>query len=82
MSECGDATTYTATVSKNFSISELFSIKRFMYTKDTKRLLQMAHERFEQTGLKQWDHDKKWKKYCGICKAKEELTPKIQIYSN
>ena len=82
MSECGDATTYTATVSKNFSISELFSIKRFMYTKDTRRLLQMAHERFEQTGLKQWDHDKKWKKYCGICKAKEELTPKIQIYSN
>ena len=82
MTECGDATAYTATVSKNFSISELFSIKRFMYTKDTKRLLQMAHERFEQTGLKQWDHDKKWKKYCGICKAKEELAPKIQINSN
>jgi len=82
MAECGDASAYTATVSKNFSISELFSIKRFMYTKDTKRLLQMAHERFEQTGLKQWDHDKKWKKYCGICKAKEELSPKIQIHSN
>ena len=48
MSECGDATAYTATVSKNFTISELFAINRFMYTKDTKRLLQMAHERFEQ----------------------------------
>ena len=82
MSECGDATAYTATVSKNFTISELFAIKRFMYTKDTKRLLQMAHERFEQTGLKQWNHDKKWKERCAVCKAKEELSPKIQIYSN
>jgi radical SAM superfamily enzyme YgiQ (UPF0313 family) len=82
MSECGEATAYTATVSKNFTISELYSIKRFMYTKDTERLLRMSHERFEQTGLKQWDHDEKWNKYCNICKAKEELSPQIKIKSN
>ena len=82
MTECGDATAYTATVSKYFTISELYSIKRFMYTKDTKRLLQMAHERFEQTGQKQWMHDEKWKKYCAICKANDELFPNIEITKN
>ena len=46
-----------------------------MYTKDTERLLRMAHERFEQIGQKQWMHDKKWKKYCAICKANDELFP-------
>ena len=82
MTECGDATAYTATVSKNFTISELYAIKRFMYTKDPERLLRMAHERFEQTGQKQWMHDEKWKKYCAICKANDEIFPSIEITKN
>ena len=82
MTECGDATAYTATVSKYFTISELYAIKRFMYTKDPERLLRMAHERFEQTGQKQWMHDEKWKKYCAICKANDEIFPSIEITKN
>lgn len=79
MTECGDATLYTATVSKNFTIPELIAIKRLMYKHDTRRMMQMAHQRFEQTGLQQWKHDEKWKKYCPVCLAKEELSPNIQL---
>jgi anaerobic magnesium-protoporphyrin IX monomethyl ester cyclase len=71
--ECGNATQYTATVSQYFSIAELYALKRFMYKKDVKRILQMAHQRYDQTGFDQWSHDAKWKKYCNICKAREEL---------
>ena len=77
MKECGDATDYTATVSQYFTIPELFAIKQFMHKKDVKRLLQMAHQRFEQTGLPQWNHSEKWGKYCSVCHANEELSPKI-----
>jgi hypothetical protein len=77
MSECGDATNYTATVSQYFTISELFALKQFMYKKDTRRMLQMAHQRYDQTGLEQWNHSDKWSKYCGVCRAKEELNPKL-----
>ena len=79
MKECGDAFDYTATVSQNFSIAELFALKRFMYKHDTRRMLQWAHQRFEQTGLKQWKHSPKWKKYCGVCKAEQELAQKVSI---
>ena len=48
-----------------------------MHKKDVKRLLQMAHQRFEQTGLPQWNHSEKWDKYCSVCHANEELSPKI-----
>ena len=82
MSECGDATLYTATVSQYFTIPELVALKRFMYRHDTRRMLQMAHQRYEQTGLEQWNHDKKWAKYCSYCMAKEELSPKIEIPPN
>jgi anaerobic magnesium-protoporphyrin IX monomethyl ester cyclase len=82
MSECGDALQYTATVSQYFTIPELFALKQFMYKKDTRRMLQMAHQRFDQTGLEQWNHDEKWSKYCGICKAKDELNPRIRISPN
>ena len=51
MQECGDATQYTATVSQYFSIPELYALKRFMYKKDTRGMLQMAHQRYDQTGL-------------------------------
>lgn len=73
MKDCGDATLYTATVSQYFTIPELIALKRFMYKKDTRRMLQMAHHRYEQTGLNQWNHDKKWNKYCNLCQSKEEL---------
>ncbi len=73
MQDCGDAFQYTATVSKYFSVPELFALKRFMYTHDTKRMLAWAHERFDQTGLQQWHHNEKWEKYCSICLAKKEL---------
>jgi len=74
MKECGDATEYTATVSKNFSIPELYALKRFMYKHETKRMLEWAHQRFDETGLPQWNHSEKWKKYCKVCQAKEELS--------
>lgn len=77
MTECGDATKYTATVSQYFTIPELFALKEFMYKHDTTRMLQMAHQKFDETGLEQWNHDEKWKKYCEVCKAKEELSMKI-----
>jgi len=82
MSECGDAADYTATVSQYFTVAELFALKRFMYKKDVRRILQMAHQRHEQTGLPQWKHSDKWTKYCGICKAEMEINPKIEISSN
>ena len=77
MKECGDASEYTATVSQNFTIPELFAIKRFMYKHDTNRMLQWAHQRYEETGLEQWQHSKKWKKYCQVCKSIEELSEEI-----
>ena len=76
MQECGDAFQYTATVSQYFTIPELYALKQFMYTHDTRRMLQWAHQRYEQTGLPQWKHSPKWKKYCQICTAKEELAIK------
>ena len=79
MKDCGDATQYTATVSKNFSIPELYALKQFMYKHDTRRMLQMAHQRYVQTGLEQWNHSEKWKNYCEVCKAKDDVTTmKIQ----
>ena len=82
MNECGDATQYTATVSQYFTIPELFALKRFMYKKDLKRILQMAHQRYDQTGLEQWHHDPKWSKYCNICKAKDELGSTLEVPLN
>ena len=82
MSECGNATDYTATVSQYFTVPELFALKQFMYKHDTSRMLKMAHQRYDQTGLEQWNHDAKWDKYCDVCKAKDDLSPKIKIVSN
>jgi radical SAM superfamily enzyme YgiQ (UPF0313 family) len=79
MIECGDATKYTATVSQYFTIAELFALKEFMYKHDTRRILQMAHQRYEQIGLPQWKHSQKWNKYCEVCKAQNELSLKISI---
>ena len=73
MRECGDATQYTATVSKYFTISELYALKHFMYKKDVRRILQMAHQRYDETGLEQWHHNSKWSQYCNICKAHKEI---------
>ncbi len=71
MSECGNATDYTATISEYFTIAELFALKQFMYKYDTRRMLQMAHQRYDQTGLEEWKHDEKWSKYCQICNSRE-----------
>jgi len=79
MKDCGDAFQYTGTVSQYFTIPELYALKHFMYTHDTRRLLQMAHQRYEQTGLPQWKHDSKWKKYCEVCQAHEELSLKVEV---
>ena len=67
MTECGDATQFTATVSQNFTIPELLALKNFMSKHDVRRLLQMAHQRYEETGLERWKHSKKWNKYCQVC---------------
>lgn len=77
MTECGDATKYTATVSQYFTIPELFALKEFMYKHDTRRILQMAHQRYEQTGLEQWKHSEKWNKYCEVCESKREASLKV-----
>lgn len=79
MSECGNATDYTVTVSQYFTIAELFALKHFMYKHDIQRMLQMAHQRYEQTSLEQWKHSERWSKYCQICQSREELAPKITI---
>ena len=77
MTECGDATMYTGTVSQYFTIPELIALKRFMYKHDRRRILQMAHQRYDQTGLNQWTHDKKWGGICPVCTAEKELSLKI-----
>jgi radical SAM superfamily enzyme YgiQ (UPF0313 family) len=74
MNECADATEYTATISEYFSIPELFAIKHLMFTQDTKRLLQWAHKRYDETGKEHWKHSKKWNHYCTICTCKSELS--------
>ena len=79
MTECGDATLYTGTISKYFTIPELIALKRFMYKHETDRMLQMAHQRFDQPGLEQWNHEEKWKKYCPICLAKDELALSMKV---
>jgi hypothetical protein len=33
----------------------------------------MAHQRYEQTGLEQWNHSEEWAKYCQICESKKIL---------
>lgn len=79
MAECGNATDYTVTVSHYFTIPELFSLKQFMYKHDTRRMLKMAHQKYDDTGLEQWKHSEKWKKYCHVCQANEELASTIEI---
>ncbi len=79
MTECGDATLYTATISKYFSIPDLIALKRFMYKHETGRMLKMAHQRFTETGLEQWRHDPKWNNYCPLCKAREEMALKLEV---
>ena len=82
MTDCGDATKYTATVSQYFTISELFALKQFMYTHDTRRLLQMAHQRYDETKLEHWKHSSKWNKYCEICTAHDKLIQSISVQQN
>ena len=78
MEECGDAFDYTATVSQNFSIPELYALKRFMYKHDTRRMIQFAYQRYEQTDLPQWKVSEKWKKYDPRYLAEQELVEKIK----
>lgn len=73
MKDCGDAFQYTATVSQYFSIPELIALKQFMYRHDTSRMLRWAHEKYIETGLKQWLVNDKWKKYDPVDKAQLEL---------
>ena len=82
MKECGDATLYTATISKCFTIPELIALKRFMYKHDTGRMLKMAHQRYDQTGLEQWKHEEQWNAICPVCIAKEEVSLKLKIPLN
>lgn len=78
MKDCGDATQYTATVSKNFTIPELIALKQFMYKHDTRRMLQMANQKFEETKLSQWKVSEKWKKYDPNYKAERQLSMMIE----
>tara|TARA_B100000029_G_scaffold472368_1_gene512819 strand:- start:3875 stop:5533 length:1659 start_codon:yes stop_codon:yes gene_type:complete len=81
MKECGDALNYTATVSQYFTIPELFALKHFMFTHDTKRMLEWAHQRYEETGNEQWKVSEKWEKYDPIQQAKKELEANSQLLS-
>ena len=82
MTECGDATKYTATVSQYFTIPELFALKEFMYKHDTRRMLQMAHQKFDETGLPQWKHSEKWSHYCEVCKSRKQLEETVNYITN
>ena len=82
MTECGDATQYTATVSQYFTIPELFVLKEFMRTHDTRRMLQMAHQKFDETGLPQWKHSEKWSHYCEVCKSRKQLEETVNYITN
>ncbi len=81
MQECGDALNYTATVSQYFTIPELFALKHFMFTHDTKRMLEWAHQRYEETGNEQWNVSEKWEKYDPIQQAKKELEANSKLLS-
>ena len=50
-----------------------------MYKKDLRRLLQYAHQRFNETKKECWKHDEKWNKYCNVCTSKIELQKTIEI---
>ena len=80
MQDCGDATNYTATVSKNFTIPELIALKQFMYTHDTRRMLQMANQKYEETKLPQWKISEKWQMYNPTHKAKKELNNIVESF--
>ena len=82
MTECGDATKYTATVSQYFTIPELFALKEFMYKHDTRRILQMAHQKFDETGLPQWKHSEKWAHYCEVCQSTKQLEQTFSLQVN
>src|SRR3989338_5516571 len=64
-----NATDLSCTVSKKFDHADLIAIKYFMHTKDTRRLLKLAHTR-------KWSHQTKWDDLCPVCKAQEELALK------
>ena len=82
MIECGDATKYTATVSQYFTIPELFALKEFMHQHDTRRILQMAHQKYDETGLPQWKHSEKWIHYCEVCKSRQQLEETVNYVTN
>ena len=46
-----------------------------------KKQLDQAHQRYEETGLKQWKVDEKWKKYDPVYKAKNSLKEEIKLNS-
>jgi hypothetical protein len=69
-------------VSQYFTIAELYALKHFMYKKDIRRIFQMSHQRYDETGKECWKHSEKWNMYCKICKAREELNPTIKLRSN
>ena len=79
MTECGNATDYTATVSQCFTVPELFALKRLMYKHDTRRMIQFAHKRFNEPGLEHWKISDKWKKYDPRYIAEQDLSEKIKI---
>ena len=49
-----------------------------MYKHDTRRMIQFAHQRYEQTGLEQWKVSEKWKKYDPRYIAEQEIIEKIK----
>ncbi len=48
-----------------------------MYKQDTRRMVQFAYQRYEETGLEQWKVSDKWKKYDPVKIAEQELAEKI-----
>jgi anaerobic magnesium-protoporphyrin IX monomethyl ester cyclase len=67
-----NATDLSATVSQKFDHADLLAIRYFMHTKDTGKLLKLAHTRG-------WPHDEKWNQSCPVCVANEELSLKNTI---
>ena len=74
--------TWMSTIVRHFTIPDLIALKRFMYKHDTGRMIKMAHQRFEETGLPQWKISEKWKKYDPKAIASIELSKKLKPTTN
>ena len=66
LNDLDDATVLTATISEVYHYGDLLAFRNLMHMKDMGRILKFAHYR-------NFPHQDKWKQWCPVCKAQEEL---------